>query len=220
VSHLRYVLLVVTVVGMVGVTALALDVPHTFVSGTTISADDMNANFTAVETTVSSLEAQVAGLVAAQPRVAHAKVDGMVNVTTTDMADVVVVSIDAPAAGVVLVQFVAQAAFEGLTTNNGMAFQIDTVQGGEEELNHYSLIAQSMPANTSRQWYPVATQRAYEVVAGAQTYRTEAEIRGVAAGASRYFWNPSMTATWYPAGSVTLAAALATSGAVGDANEP
>jgi hypothetical protein len=219
VSHLRYVLLVVTVVGMVGVTALALDVPHTFVSGTTISADDMNANFTAVETTVSSLEAQVAGLVAAQPRVAHAKVDGMVNVTTTDMADVVVVSIDAPAAGVVLVQFVAQAAFDSLTTYNGMAFQIDTVQGGSEDLNHYFIVGQTTPANADRQWYPVATQRAFEVEAGVQTFRTEAEIRGVGGG-TRYFWNPSMTATWYPAGSASLSAALSTSGDLAGGNEP
>jgi hypothetical protein len=219
VNRLRYVLLVITTLALVGVSAMALNVPNTFVSGEVIGAAAMNANFTAVETAVSSLEAQLAGLVVAQPRVAHVKVDSIVPVDTVEMADVVVVEIDAPAAGVVIVQFVAQGAFDGVTTTNGIAFQIDTVQGGLEDVEHYFYLRQTTPANAARQWYPVATQRAYEVGAGTHTFRTEAQIVGDPT-ATRYFWNPSMTATWYPAGSASLSAALSTSGGPGYANEP
>lgn len=211
-NQIRYVLLTITLVALVGVSALALNVPNSFVSGDVISAAEMNANFAAVEAAVTALEN-------AQPVVAHTKVDGIVDVESSEMTDVVVVSVDAPAAGVVLVQFVAQAAFDGLATQNGMAFQIDTTAGGTTDLDQYFLVAQTTPPNTGRQWYPVAAQRAYAVAAGTHTYRTEAEIRGDASG-TRYFWNPSMTATWYPEGSVTLAAALSTSGGADDVNEP
>jgi hypothetical protein len=218
VNQLRYVLLAVTALALVGVSALALNVPHTFVSGEVIGSAAMNANFDAVETAVTSLEAQLASLAAAQPRTAHTKVDGLVAVDSVEMSDVVVVSIDAPAAGVVIVQFFGQAAFEGLATANGIAFQIDTVQGGAQDADQYFYLRQNTPPNAERQWYPTATQRAYEVSAGTHTFRTEAQIVGTV-GATRYFWNPSMTATWYPAASASLAATLSTSGGRGDANE-
>jgi hypothetical protein len=205
----------ITLVALVGVSALALDVPNTFVSGDVISAAEMNANFAAVEAAVTALEAQVAAAEAAQPVVAHTKVDGLVEVETTDMADVAVVTLDAPATGVVLVQATGQAAFDGLAAQNGIAFQIDTVAGGDLIGNAYYQVAQTTPPNTARQFYPVATQRAFEVVAGTQTYRLEAAIYGADTG-FRYLWNPSITATWYPADSVTLSSAMTTSSFGGD----
>ena len=45
---LRFVFLTITVVGL-GVWAAAVDLPHTFVAGTTISADEVNANFAALD---------------------------------------------------------------------------------------------------------------------------------------------------------------------------
>ncbi|MFU8887362.1 MAG: hypothetical protein ACNA8N_02030 [Trueperaceae bacterium] len=131
------------------------------------------------------------------------------------MVDIAVVTLDAPASGVVLVQFTGQAAFEGLTTRNGIAFQIDTTAGGGTIEDEYYNISQSTPPNTNRQWYPVATQRAFEVAAGTHTYRLEAQIVGSDTG-YRYFWNPSITATWYPADSVALSSAISTSSFGGD----
>jgi len=60
--HLRSLLLFATLVALIGVTALALDVPHAFVPNELISAAQMNANFEAVEVAVTTLEAQVAAL--------------------------------------------------------------------------------------------------------------------------------------------------------------
>jgi hypothetical protein len=60
--HLRSLVLFATLVALVGVTALALDVPHEFVPNELISATQMNANFEAVEAAVTTLEAQVAAL--------------------------------------------------------------------------------------------------------------------------------------------------------------
>lgn len=206
-NQLRYVLLIATVVALVGVSALALTVPHTFVSGEVISAAEMNANFAAVEAAVAALET-------AQPRVAHTKVDGEVAVDSTTMVDVAVVSIDAPAAGVVLVHFTAQAAFLGTTSGNGMAFQIDTEEGGVTIGTEYYNVANGTPANASTVWRPVAMQRAFEVTAGTHTFRAEARAFSTLDG-SRWMWNPSITATWYPAGSVGLSSAIGTSSSVG-----
>ncbi len=206
-NQVRYVLLMITLVALVGVSALALDVPNTFVSGDVISAAEMNANFTAVEAAVTALEA-------AQPRVAHEKVDGQVDVDSATMVDVAVVSIDAPAAGVVLVQFTAQAGFGGTPNTNGMALQIDTTAGGGRINTEYYYVAQT-PANTSPYWLPVATQRAFEVGAGTHEFRAEAQAHGTLDG-TRWMYNPSITATWYPADSVALSSAISTSSTGGD----
>ena len=213
-NQVRYVLLMITLVALVGVSALALDVPNPFVSGDVISAAEMNANFAAVEAAVTALEAQVAEAQAAQPVVAHTKVDGEITVNSATMVDVAVVSIDAPAAGVVLVQFTAQARFAGTLSTNGMAFQIDTTAGGTTIDDEYYFVALT-PANTSNHWLPVATQRAFEVVAGTHEFRAEAEAYGTLDG-NRWMWNPSITATWYPADSVALSSAITTSSFGGD----
>jgi len=207
VNQVRYVLLMITLVALVGVSALALDVPNTFVSGDVISAAEMNANFAAVEAAVTALEA-------AQPRVAHEKVDGRVDVNSVTMVDVAVVSIDAPAAGVVLVQFTAQAGFSETLNTNGMALQIDTTAGGDRIITEYYNVAQT-PANTSAYWLPVATQRAFEVGAGTHEFRAEARAHGTLDG-TRWMYNPSITATWYPADSVALSSAISTSSFGGD----
>jgi hypothetical protein len=214
VNQVRYVLLMITLVALVGVSALALDVPNTFVSGDVISAAEMNANFAAVEAAVSALEAQVAEAQAAQPVVAHAKVDGQISVNSTTMIDVAVVTIDAPAAGVVLVQYTAQAGFSGTTSSNGMAFQIDTDAGGGTIATEYYYIRDFTPANTDPVWRPVAMQRAFQVAAGTHTYRAEASA--VSVDGTRLMWNPSITATWYPADSVALSSAISTSSFGGD----
>ena len=213
-NQFRYLLLMVTVVALVGVSALALTVPNTFVSGEVISAAEMNANFAAVEAAVTALETQLAEVQASRPVVAHAKGPGNVWVDSETMVDVAVVSIDAPAAGVVLVQFTAQARFTGTTSSNGMAFQIDTTSGGDIILEEYYFVGLT-PANTSAHWLPVAMQRAFEVGAGTHEFRAEANASFTLVG-SRGMWNPSITATWYPAGSVELSAAITTSSFGGD----
>ena len=48
-AQLRYVLLAVTLVVLVGVSAVAVNVPNAFVAGETISASEMNANFAAFQ---------------------------------------------------------------------------------------------------------------------------------------------------------------------------
>jgi len=214
VNQLRYILLAVTLIALVGVSALALNVPNTFVSGDVISAAEMNANFTAVEAAVTALEAQVAAAQAAQPVVAHTKVDGNVAVDSATMVDIAVVSIDAPATGVVLVQFTAQARFSGTTAQNGMALQIDTTAGGDTIPDEYYYVGLT-PANTALHWLPVATQRAFEVGAGTHEFRTEA-LAPFSLDGDRGMWNPSITATWYPADSVTLSSAISSSSFGGD----
>ena len=202
-NQLRYVLLAVTLIALVGVSALALDVPNTFVSGDVISAADMNANFAAVEAAVTALETQVAEAQAAQPLVAHgrAATSNVAVTSTVEAEDIVTVTLDAPAAGVVLVQVTAQVGLFGTDDGNYLAFGIDTEEGGALDGNgdHDFIAGFDDAPGTGTIWLPVAIQRAYEVTSGAQTYRLEAIDLSAAGSGSKYFGNPTITATWYPA---------------------
>lgn len=212
-SHVRYVLLVITVVALVGVSALALDVPHSFAGGDVISAAEMNANFAAIEAAVSALEAS-------QPVVAHGRsTTSNVPVTsTTDAEDIVTVALDAPAAGVVLVQVTAQVGLYGTDGANYLAFQIDTDEGGFLDGNgEHDFIAGFFDApGSDTVWLPVAIQRAFEVAAGPQTYRLEA-IDLTGAG-QKYFWNPTITATWYAVDQAEVQTSMASFGSSGATN--
>jgi hypothetical protein len=204
-NKMKYILLVITTIVLVGISALALDIPHTFTDGTVISASEMNANFVAVKTAVEAneaaigaVEANLAALEATVPGVAHTKVTGRVNVTNTiEAQDIVVVTITAPANGVIMVQATAQAGFVGTTNANYFSFQIDTAAGGSaSSSDSYYAVGTLAPANDNTVWHPIAIQRAFIVAAGTHTYRLEAQSgpnNGV-----RWLYNPSITATYYP----------------------
>ena len=214
-NQIRYVLLTITLVALVGVSALALNVPNSFVSGDVISAAEMNANFAAVEAAVTALEN-------AQPIVAHGRAAGSLNfvTATTEAEDIVTVSLTAPAAGVVVVQATAQAGLSGTTNPNFMAFQIDTTEGGVLNGNgeHDFLVGFEDPANTGTAYLPVAIQRAFEVGAGTSTFRLEATNQS--SDGSQYLWNPTITATWYPAAVADIQVPVLTLDAPGGRNQP
>ena len=217
-NQLRYVLLAVTLIALVGVSALALNVPNTFVSGEVISAAEMNANFAAVAASVSALEAEVAALEAIQPVVAHARAPvTFFSVNSTAVAqDVVVASLAAPAAGVVIVTATAQARFAGTTLANRFMFAIDDVAGGVlsgDDAGTF-MVGSLEPPNTAITWSPVAIQRAFEVEAGVHEFRLEAQASD--ANGTKYLWSSTITATWYPADSVALSSAITTSSFGGD----
>jgi hypothetical protein len=225
-AQLRYVLLAVTLVVLVGVSAVAVNVPNAFVAGEVISAAEMNANFAALEAAVAALEgsaaaleANAAALEAAQPVVAHAAQTSFVVDSTAVAQDVVVVSIEAPAAGVVIVTATAQAGFSGTTESNRIAFAIDDVAGGALTGNEAGqfIVGSSVPANAFSVFLPVAIQRAFEVEGGTHAFRLEAKALG--ADGTKYLWSPTITATWYPEGSASISAAAA-AGSVAPLNAP
>ena len=207
-NQLRYVLLVVTLFALVGVSALALNVPNTFVSGEVISAAEMNANFAAVEAAVTALESQVAALQAAQPVVAHAKHDFNASFTgfTTDAMDLVVVDIVVPAPGVVVVEAATQTGYHSTTLVNQAALRIDTTQGGTiPEVGTESYVfGADQPANLGFVYGFAALRRTFTVEAGTHTFRLKGfDLSG---NGNKYVYNPSITATWYPASQATVPA--------------
>lgn len=233
-NQLRYVLLVITVVALVGVSAFALDVPNTFASGEVISAAEMNANFAAIEvavtalevevaelgaldvdallTAMTSLEAQLAALAASQPVVAHAKHDFNASFTgmTTDAMDLVVVDITVPAAGVVVVEAAAQTGYHSTTSANQAALRIDTVPGGTIPTvgTESFVFGADAPPNLGYVYGFAALRRTFTVEAGSHTFR----LKGfdVSGNGNKYVYNPSITATWYPAAQVAVAGAATT----------
>jgi hypothetical protein len=228
------VLLVVTTIALVGVSALALNVPNTFVAGEVISATQMNANFAAVEVAVTALEVQVAelgavdvdalrtavanlesqlgALAAAQPVVAHAKRNFAASITgmTTNAMDLVVVDITVPAEGVVVVEAAAQTAYYDTTNANWAALRLDSEPGGTIPYigTESYVFGASLPPNIGVVYGFAALRRTFTVQAGIHTFRLKGfDLSGTGA---KYVYNPSITATWYPASQATVPAYTAT----------
>ncbi len=219
-AQLRYVLLAVTLVVLVGVSAVAVNVPHAFVAGETISASEMNANFATLEAAVTALEASAAALHSAQPVVAHARAPEVsFAVDSSDVAeDVVVVALDAPAAGVVVVTATAQARLDGTALSNRIVFAIDDVAGGALTGNEAGqfIVGSASYVDAAGAWFPVAIQRAFEVEGGAHEFRLEA--RALGSDGNKTLWSASITATWFPEGSASIAAAA--TGSIAPMNAP
>jgi hypothetical protein len=211
VNQLRYVLLVVTLMVLVGVSALALDVPHAFVAGELVSAAEMNANFAAVAAAVTALEAEVATLRTQRPVVAHASVAGLVFVTgqTGVAMDLVSVQITVPATGYVVVEAAGQIAYWGSTQSNVTTMALGTAAGGYLDIISSTVIAvgDEKPGDTLAVYAPVSLRRVFPVQAGTHTFRWKA--MDFSQAGNKYVAQPSVTATWYPAATVSIAVASA-----------
>jgi hypothetical protein len=99
----------------------------------------------------------------------------------------------------------AQAGLSGSTTANYLAFQIDETAGGSINNSYYYYVGFSSAAPSGNTYLPVSTRRTYYKTAGTYTFRFEAmDING---SGSKYLWNPTITATYYPTsyGPVTTA---------------
>jgi len=211
VNQLRYVLFVVTLMVLVGVSALALDVPNAFVPGEFVSAAEMNANFAAVAAAVTALESEVVALRAERPVVAHASVTDLVYVTgqTWVSKDVVSVEITAPAAGYVVAETAGYLAYWGTTESNVTTMALGTEAGGYLDTIAPTVIAVGDEGSdaTSGVYVPVSLRRVFPVQAGTHTFRWKAmDFSGTG---NKYVANPSITATWFPAATVSIAAASA-----------
>lgn len=207
-AQLRYVLLAVTLVVLIGVSAVAVNVPNAFVAGETISASEMNANFAALEAAVAALEASAAALEATQSVVAHAKRDLTVDfaAATTEAADLVVVELTVPAAGVVVVEAAMQTGYNGTVEPNRGVLTIDTDAGGTVSIagSESFVFGASAPSGPSTFFAPAALRRVFSVEAGTHTFR----LKGFneSGTGNKYVFNPSITATWYPASRASVSA--------------
>jgi hypothetical protein len=206
-SHVRYVLLVVTTLVLVGVTAFAVDLPHSFTAGTTIRASDVNANF--------------AALAAALPLVAHAHFGGQVIIpTTTAPIDVITVTLSVPIGGTVIVAATGQGGLSASTEPNHFTYSIDTVPGGV--LDTGSPDAQVFgffsPPSSSAIFGTVAIQRAFDVAPGTHTFRLKAFATGT--NGFRWVYNPTIVATFYPTGQVAAVATTPQVAVVGANGDP
>ena len=154
-----------------------------------------------------------------EPGVSQGHVNGQVNVTIGGtMADIVTTTIATPAPGYIVVEADAQHALAGGGTAayNYADFQIDETAGGGTDGNNYFVSGYNTGPAGARNfftWSPVSIHRTYFKAAGTYTFRLEAD------GSQNevlpnYFWNPTITAHYFPTGygSVTAAPALAERG--------
>lgn len=210
-NQLRYVLFVVTLMVLVGVSVRALDVPNVFVPGEIVSAAEMNANFAAVAAVATALEAEVATLRTERPVLAHASVSGLVYVTgqTGVAMDLVSVQVTAPATGYVVVETAGYIAYWGTTQSNVTTMALGTAAGGYLDIISSTVIAvgDERPDDTLAVYAPVSLRRVFFVQAGTHTFRWKA--MDFSGAGNKYVAQPSVTATWFPAATVSIAAASA-----------
>lgn len=142
--------------------------------------------------------------------VAHASVTGQVWLTgvTGTAADLVTVDLEAPGPGVVVVEAAGQVTYWGTASYNVVTMAIATEPGGYLDLIAPNVVAvgTEAPSTGPGTYAPVALRRVFEVVAGTHTFRWKAmDFSGVG---NKYAFNPSLTATWYPASQASIASAV------------
>jgi hypothetical protein len=157
-------------------------------------------------------DAVSAGEILDEPGVAQGHVNGSVIVPIGGtMGDIVTVTINTPAAGYIVVEADGQNGIggSGTATLNYASYQIDETAGGGTDGSHYFDSGFSVGAAGARNfftWSPVSIRRTYFKAAGTYTFRLEAfgvqnEVL------QNYFWNPTITATFYPTGYGTVTTA-------------
>jgi hypothetical protein len=160
-----------------------------------------------------------AGEILDEPGIAQGHTSGQVNVPIgATMGDIVTVTLTTPAAGYIVVQADGQHGLGGsaTSTQNSAYIQIDETAGGTADGSHYfssGYFQGPAGAHNFFSWTPVSVHRTYYKAAGTYTFRLEASGTQNEA-AYNYFWNPTITATFYPTsyGTVTAAPALAEAG--------
>ncbi len=173
--QLRYILLAVTALGLL-VWGAAVTIPNSFTDGDVISAGDMNANFTAVETAVNNNESDIAtngsdiaALQAAQVGAAQSVDAGAITVNTTT-SSLASVAVSAPAAGYVLVITSAEMIFNHtngtLSNMNYGVSEVGTTYDNDQDKD--VTIPSAAPSGS----YTLTTsaQKIFPVTAGAHTF--------------------------------------------------
>jgi hypothetical protein len=131
--------------------------------------------------------------------------------SATDMVDVVTTTITTPTAGYIVVTANAQhtAVTSTASITNLTSMQIDETAGGSSEYNWHVWSGCQMCPQTSL-YNAVSVHRTYYKSAGTYTFRLEARLSStLPAGNRSFFYNPVITATFFPSsyGTVTLAPA-------------
>jgi hypothetical protein len=190
---------------------------HLYGTGSDIYLDSNTSGDDAVRLPASSISAAE---ILDEPGIAQGHTNGQVNVPIgATMGDIATVTLTTPAAGYIVVQADGQHGMGGsaTSTQNYAYFQIDETAGGAADGGHYftsGYFGAPAGAHNFFTWTPVSVHRTYYKVAGTYTFRLEASGTQNEA-AYNYFWNPTITATFYPTsyGTVTAAPALAEAGA-------
>lgn len=161
-----FAFLFVALLGVLGLSASAVDVPHSFAPGDVISADEVNQNFAAVAQAVTALETVLPGLAAtAVGSSDYTRLD-TINVPETAAS----VTIDAPAPGYVRVS----AHLTVCTSHeNGVGTRVyatlTDVEGPWDSFDPYAeelQFAAALPTNGSLLYcVPMALARPFEVAA-------------------------------------------------------
>ncbi|MBI1805426.1 MAG: hypothetical protein HYR76_00050 [Ignavibacteria bacterium] len=115
---------------------------------------------------------------------------------TATMIDVVTTTLTIPTAGYIVVEASAQAGFSSTTSGNSMICQIDETSGGSYDINYEYNVGFGTASPSGSTWIPVSMRRTYYKAAGTYTFRFEA-LDNTGAG-SKWFWNPVITASFFP----------------------
>jgi hypothetical protein len=158
-----------------------------FTSGTTISASQMNANFTAVKTAVDDNNSRITVLEQRKTTVTYSQENTCCTDVTTPVAHQSV-SINATSSGNVVVSFTGLCGLNHITGQySSISFAISTVSGNINTASRSSIQVPSA-APTDYYTFSCSTQQVYSVSTGTTTFYLNVDNTSSGAGAARIGW--------------------------------
>ena len=172
--------------GLVAV-AYAVTLPNTFTAGTTISASQVNANFSALNN--------------ALPGIARNGDSSQITVANAGNTNIINATITVPAAGYIVARAMALGQVTGSPIGN-ILMSISTATGVFGGVPNYALFGASDEVSSAVRWGDMVTERTFSVAAGTYTYYVVAQ-RGFIGGTA-LLWYPKFVLTYYPGASGTV----------------
>ncbi len=122
-----------------------------------------------------------------------------VMLVTMEMTDLVVVEIETPADGYIVLEGKCYLVLSGTTGPNTALVQIDETAGGGTQFPYYSMGGLSGYVNSGDCYFPVYVSRVYYRPAGVYEFRMEGRA-SYPAPARAWSWDHVLKATYYPTG--------------------
>ena len=122
-----------------------------------------------------------------------------VTLVDMEMIDLVVVEIETPADGYILLEGKCYVELSGTTGPNYALVQIDETEGGGTQFPYYSQVGLGAYVNTNDCYFPIYVTRAYYKPAGIYEFRMEGRP-SYPAPAEAKTWDHILTATYMPTG--------------------
>jgi len=182
------VMLATTLLGIAAIGyASSVTIPNTFISGTTISASQMNANFTAVKTAVDDNNSRITVLEQKKTTIKYSQDNTCCSAVTAAVAHQSV-SINATSSGNVVVSFTGYCGLNHITGQyTRIGYAISQTSGDVNSPSRGSIqVPSASPSDNYT--FSLSTQQVFPVSTGTATFYLNVQNTSTGAGAVQIGW--------------------------------